>query len=324
MEYRSATLSLFFTTMRKLPPLNALKAFEAAARLCSFTRAASELHVTHGAISKHVDLLEQRLDVRLFRRTPGGVVPTDVCRAYQVEVTEAFDRIAAATARLAKHALPDTLDINAPPTFTIQWLVPRLSKFQMANPALEIRLNTRREEVAAALGTADVVIRRGPDVWRYAHRRKFLEESITPVCAPELLRRNAIARPSDLGREVWLHVDARPSDWDAWLDAAGVAGLAPQRALRFDHSLLALEAASDGMGVAMGALSMIDREIGSGALAMPFPRWVAATPGYYAICSKARANDPRIVQFLAWLEAAGTESRRLRRPRAAARTTDGG
>lgn len=291
--------------MRRLPPLNALKAFEAAARHESFSRAAVELCVTHGAISKQIDLLEQRLGIKLFRRAPGGVVPTEACRAYQAEIAAALDRIAAATSSLSGREYPDSLDINAPPTFTIKWLVPRLSKFQIRNPSLEIRLSTKRGDVATALQDADIVIRRGPDTWKQVHSRLFLKEAITPVCAPRLARRKTLKTPADLKRHVWLYADARPTDWETWLEMAGIEGLAPLRALRFDHSSLSLEAAADGMGIAMGPLSMIRNELDAGVLVMPFPKLIAITPGYYSTCSKSRGDDPKIVEFCNWLQSEG-------------------
>jgi LysR family glycine cleavage system transcriptional activator len=289
--------------MRRLPPLNSLRAFEAAARHESFSRAAAELSVTHGAISKQVALLEDRLGQGLFRRSPGGVVLTAAGKAYQAEISEALDRIAAATTRVSRQGFPDVLDISAPPTFTIQWLVPRLSRFQIRYPLLETRLSTRRESVNVALRGADVVIRRGPETWKGVYSRLVLQEAITPVCHPRIGTR--LRHVSDLGQQVWLHAEARPSDWNAWLDAAGATGLAPKQLSRFDHSALALEAAGDGMGVAMGPLSMIGGELRSGKLQMPFPRRVVATPGYYVICRKGRESEAKIRQFCEWLAAEG-------------------
>lgn len=293
--------------MRRLPPLNSLKTFESAARLESFSRAAAELHVTHGAVSKQIALLENRLGLMLFRRNPGRVLLTDAGKAYQAEITEALDRIAAATSKISQQGFPDALDISAPPTFTIQWLVPRLSRFQIRHPLLETRLSTRRESVNAALRSADVVIRRGPETWKGVHSCLVLEEAITPVCHPRLAAR--LRRLSDLSQLVWLHAEARPTDWTAWLSAAGVSGLAPKKLSRFDHSALALEAAADGMGVSMGPLSMIGGELRAGELQMPFPRLVVRTPGYYMICKKGRESDTKVKQFFDWIvgegEAAG-------------------
>ncbi|MBX3666209.1 MAG: transcriptional regulator GcvA [Burkholderiales bacterium] len=289
--------------MRRLPPLNSIRAFEAAARHESFSRAAAELSVTHGAISKQVAILEDRLGLGLFRRNPGGVVLTDAGRAYQAEIAEALDRIAAATSRVSRQGFPDALDISAPPTFTIQWLVPRLSRFQIRYPLLETRLSTRRESVNVALRSADVVIRRGPETWKGVHSRLVLRETITPVCHPRLSAR--LRSVSDLRQQVWLHAEARPSDWKTWLDIAGVPELAPKRLSRFDHSALALEAAADGMGIAMGPLSMIGGELHSGVLCMPFPKLVARTPGYYVICRKDRESDAKVRQFCEWLAGEG-------------------
>jgi len=306
--------------MRRLPPLNSIRAFEAAARHESFSRAAAELSVTHGAISKQVAILEDRLGLGLFRRNPGGVMLTDAGRAYQNEIAEALDRIAAATSRVSQQGFPDALDISAPPTFTIQWLVPRLSRFQIRYPLLETRLSTRRESVNVALRSADVVIRRGPETWKGVHSRLVLQEAITPVCHPRLSAR--LRRVSDLRQQVWLHAEARPSDWTAWLDIAKAPELSPKRLSRFDHSALALEAAADGMGIAMGPLSMIGGELHSGTLRTPFPQLVARTPGYYVICRRGRESDAKVRQFCEWLAEEGAAAGRsvsdamtqLRRP----------
>ena len=289
--------------MRRLPPLNSLRAFEAAARHESFSRAAAELSVTHGAVSKQVALLEDRLGQGLFRRSPGGVVLTAAGKVYQAEISDALDRIAAATTKVSRQGFPDVLDISAPPTFTIQWLVPRLSRFQIRYPLLETRLSTRRESVNVALRGADVLIRRGPETWKGVYSRLVLQEAITPVCHPRLSAR--LRQVPDLRQQVWLHAEARPSDWNEWLDAAGASGLIPKQLLRFDHSALALEAAGDGMGVAMGPLSMIGGELRSGKLQMPFPRLVVATPGYYVICRKGRESEAKVREFCDWLAAEG-------------------
>jgi LysR family transcriptional regulator, glycine cleavage system transcriptional activator len=296
--------------MRRLPPLNSIKAFEAAARYESFSRAAAELCVTHGAVSKQIDLLEKWLGVKLFRRTARGVVPTEACRAYQAEIGTALDRIAAATLSVNQRGDPDSLDINAPPTFTIKWLVPRLSKFQIRNPSLEIRLSTKRGDASTALQDAGIVIRRGPDNWRGVSSRPFLKEAITPVCAPKLIHRKVLKTPADLARQVWLHADARPTDWKTWLKVADIPDVTPLRSLRFDHSSLALEAAADGMGIAMGPLSMIRNELDIKLLVMPFPKLVATTPEYYSICSHANAENPLIVKFRSWLESEGMAFKR--------------
>lgn len=261
--------------------------------------------MTHGAISKQIALLEHWLGVKLFKRSPGGVAPTLAGHAYRQEVAAALDRIASATTSLSGHDKPDTLDINAPPTFTIRWLVPRLSKFQIRHPALEIRLNTQRSDVSSALRGADVVIRRGPASWRGVDSQLFLREAITPVCSPRFLRRKSVESPADLARQVWLYADARPGDWSSWLRAAGVPNLMPERALHFDHSALSLEAAIDGMGVAMGPISMIQTEIEAGTLVLPYPKLVARTPGYYAICGRHSVAESKVRQFRDWLAGEG-------------------
>lgn len=291
--------------MRRLPSLNALRAFEAAARHESFSRAARELCVTHGAISKHVSQLETRLGVALFRRAPGRLALTDAGRAYQVEIGLALDRIAAATASLAAGEHAHSLKINAPPTFTIKWLVPRLSRFQIRYPALEIRLQTRRDNAVAALQDADIVIRRGPPDWKRVRSIAFLQEAITPVCHPRLVKRRRLHRPADLGAQTWLYAEARPEDWSAWLAVAKAQPVRPVRSLHFDHTSLALEAAGDAMGVAMGPLSMIRGEMEAATLVAPFPALIAPTDAYYAIHAQGRETDGKVTAFCDWLMSEG-------------------
>jgi LysR family glycine cleavage system transcriptional activator len=293
--------------MRKLPPLNALKALESAARLGSFSRAAEELCVTHGAISKQIDQLEGRLGIRLFHRTPGGVSPTEACRSYQTEIGAAFDAIVAATAGLMRSTAGQHLQINAPPTFTIQWLVPRLSRFQLRYPSMEIRLDTTRDDVSVVLKEVDVVIRRGPPIWRRVHSQPFLAEAITPVCAPAFIRQRPIRRPTDLAKAVLLFAEARPDDWRLWFQRSDAGSIRPRKTLRFDHSSLALEAAKDGMGIAIGPLSMIQNEIRRKALVPLFPDKTVETPGYFSICASSRHSEQKINAFNEWLVEEGAD-----------------
>jgi LysR family transcriptional regulator, glycine cleavage system transcriptional activator len=287
--------------MRRLPPLNALKAFEAAARHESYSRAAAELCVTHGAISKHVYALEASLGVRLFERTSTGVTLTRAGRLYASEIGLALDRVADATARMCAQKEPGSLEINAPPTFTIQWLVPRLSRFQVEHPGLEIRLKTGRHAAQAAVQESDAVVRRGPERWRGYVSRPLMKEAVTPVCSPRLLRQQPVRTPADLQRHTWLHAEARPDDWAVWLAHIGANGLTGARNVRFDHNSLALEAAADGLGFAMAPIAMIGNELASRTLVMPFPERIAPTPGYYFLCEKEKARRSGVQRFASWL-----------------------
>jgi LysR family transcriptional regulator, glycine cleavage system transcriptional activator len=295
--------------MRRLPPLNALRAFEAAARHATFSGAARELCVTHGAVSKQIDGLEARLGVVLFHRAPRGVTLTDAGRAYMHDVGEALDRIAAATARLAAGHHPQSLRISAPPTFTIRWLVSRLSRFQLRHPALEIRLGTRRNHGPDALHDADIAIRRGPSDAPGIRSVPFLKEAITPVCHPSLASRASLRRPADLRARTWLYVEARPDDWPTWLAAVGSRSTRPVSSLRFDHTSLALEAAADAMGVAMGPLSMVRADIEANLLVAPFADSVVTTDAYYLLHACGREAESKIAAFCDWLVTEGQDFR---------------
>ena len=234
---------------RRLPPLNSLRAFEAAARLWSFSQAAVELHVTHGAISRQVQLLEEWLGTAMFRRLNRRVVLTDAGRVYLSEIGAALDRIALATARQVEHGL---LQVSASATLTLRWLIPRLSSFQLANPAIEVRLTTASDPVSTLDQAYDVVIRRGANEVAGYIATLFLSEYRIPVCSPKLLARMPLARPEDLRGHTLLYPASRPTVWAEWLNGAGVPELEPERSLILEHNYQTLQAALDGLGVAVG------------------------------------------------------------------------
>src|SRR5471030_139967 len=184
-----------------LPPLNALRAFEAAARLCSFKAAASELHVTHVAVSQQVRLLEEWLGAPLFERHNRRVVLTPAARAYLAEIGPAFEQVASATARYGYvgDVSPRVLRVNGPATFALRWLVPRLAGFQKQHPDVEVSLETSNEPVEALQDAYDLIIRGGPDTFYGYSMRPFLSEERLPVCRPSLLQRVALRMPEDCG-----------------------------------------------------------------------------------------------------------------------------
>jgi LysR family transcriptional regulator, glycine cleavage system transcriptional activator len=287
---------------RRLPPLNALRAFEAAARLGSFKKAASELHVTHGAVSRHVQLLEDWLGVPMFRRLNRRVELTEPGKAYLAEIGVAFDRIALATSQHAARGRTSLLRVSATATLTLRWLIPRLSSFQLGNPTIEIRLTTSNEPIEKLDESFDVIIRRGSEevagyviVWS-------LREYRIPVCSPKLLARIPIHRLQDLEKHTLLHSTSRPSVWSDWLKAAGVVDLKPRRSLVFEHNYQTLQAAIDGLGVATAASALIDDEIAAGRLALPSPRPKLPAEGYCAYVPKAMYTQQTIMKFCEWLQ----------------------
>jgi LysR family glycine cleavage system transcriptional activator len=287
--------------MRQLPPLNALRAFEAAARCLSFTRAGDELHVTHGAVSRQIQGLEAWLGTPLFRRLNRRVELTDAGIAYLAEIGASLDRIALASARVREEGRIRVLRINALPTFTIRWLIPRLSGFQRRHPRVEVRVTTSTERVDRLPETFDLVIRGGPDPARNYRVQAFLVENRLPVCAPGLLARQKLGVPSDLRRHTLLHSDTLPGVWPEWLRLAGVPDLEPASALTFEHFYLSIQAAVDELGVAMGPSALVAEDLDAGKLVAPFPDLALPARSYHWYRPESKADDPVIDDFCAWL-----------------------
>ncbi|MGU3406768.1 transcriptional regulator GcvA [Methylobacterium brachiatum] len=293
---------------RRLPPLNALKAFEAAARHASFTRAAEELRVTHGAVSRHVQMLEGWLGVPLFERHNRRVVLTEAGRSYAAEIGAALDRVALATARQVERGRPRLLHVNALATFTLRWLIPRLSGFQVAHPAIEVRLTTSNVPLANLADPFDVAIRGGPQTRPGHVAQPFLTERRIPVCSPALLQRLPLQEPERLRHHTLLHAATLPEVWPHWLRAAGVPDLVPQASVTLEHFYLTLQAALDGLGVAMGPERLIADDLAAGRLTRPFAGPSLPARSYYTYVPEARAEDPTVRAFCAWLTAAAHEA----------------
>ncbi|GAB2882261.1 transcriptional regulator GcvA [Paraburkholderia jirisanensis] len=286
---------------RKLPPFPALRAFEAAARHNSFSAAGDELHVTHGAISRQVAALEAWVGLQVFDRVGKRVRLTDAGRRYLATVQIAFDNIAVATEQLRDSGVVHVLRVNALPTFAMKWLLPRLSQFQRMAPNVELRLSTSNAPVES-IDSFDVAVRRGPAHWPNCVSGHFLGEIELPVCSPALLQRAPIRVADDLARHVLLHSDTRPDAWRQWLAAAGAKAKCRKKQ-SFDHFYLALQAAVDGLGVALGPVPLLDEELASGRLVMPLEGPRIDMLGYWWVARREVAQAPLVVQFCRWLEA---------------------
>ncbi|MES2932036.1 MAG: transcriptional regulator GcvA [Pseudomonadota bacterium] len=297
---------------RQLPPLNSLRAFEAAARLASFTAAADELCVTHGAVSRHIAQLEDWLGKPLFQRLNRRVVLTDAGALYLAEVGAAFDRIALATKQQLERSAHRILRVNALTTFTLRWLIPRLSSFQLAHPAIEVRLTTSHQAIAALGDGFDVVIRGGTDAQAAQvagyQAQQFLAEARLPVCSPALLARQPITQPSDLAQHTLLHTATLANVWPEWLIAAGVPELKPRQSLTLEHFYLTLQGALDGLGVAMGPLALVADDINEGRLVTPFAAPLLPAWRYFSYVPERQKDDPAVAAFCAWLQATGALS----------------
>ena len=289
---------------RRLPPLNALRAFEAAARLTSFSAAAAELHVTQGAISRHIRLLEDWLGRALFERLHRRVELTPAGQRYLADVGEAFDQIARATARQTARASDAVLRVNALGTFALRWLIPRLSGFHQAHPAIELRLTTSHAPLSALERQFDVAIRGAADAATGWQGTEFLAEARLPVASPALLARKPLASPRDLRRHTLLHTASLPGVWGEWLALAGVDGLTPKRALTMEHFHLTLQAALDGLGIAIGPVALVADDIADGRLVQPFAA-PALPPWRYLAFTRGTRRSAVAGAFIDWLVQAG-------------------
>lgn len=294
---------------RDLPPLNAVRAFEAAARHGSFKDAAIELGVTHGAISQQVRLLEDWLGPpALFRRLSRRVVITPSGAALLAEFSPTLDRIATVVHqhRGRGGASPAAvLRVNALATFSLRWLLPRLTLFRAEHPDIEVRLTTSNDQLDALPEPFDVVIRGGPDTFDGFVSRRLLSERRLPVCKPSLAEELPLRDVADLSQHTLLHVTTMPRLWRDWLAAAGHAGMAPASSLTFDHFYLTIQAAIDGLGVAMGPTALVADDLAAGRLVTPFPTVSLPARSYFAYLPEAHRDDPLITVFCDWLEAQG-------------------
>jgi LysR family transcriptional regulator, glycine cleavage system transcriptional activator len=291
---------------RALPPLNALRAFEAAGRLGSFKEAAAELHVTHGAVSQQVRLLEAWLGAPLFERRNRSVTLTPAAKIYLEEVGPLFEQLAQATASYGvSETAARSLCVNAPATFTLRWLVPRLAAFRAEHPNVEVRVETSNEPLESLQDDYDVIIRGGPDTFYGYSMEPFLSEERLPVCSPALLQRVPLLSPGDLRQHTLLHTSSLPRLWPDWLASAQVAALRPAAALTFDHFYLTLQAAIDGIGIAMGPTALVADDLAAGRLVAPFAGPRLPSRSYCTYVADKKLADERVMLFRSWLEGEG-------------------
>lgn len=292
--------------MRRLPSLNGLRAFEAAARHESFTRAAEELAVTQGAVSHQVKALEAELGLRLFRRRPQGLALTEAGSGYLEVVRDALDRLAAGTERLRERSATGRLTVSTSPNFAAKWLVHRLGGFVSAHPEIDLRISANPQHVDFARDDVDLAVRHGEGRWPGLHAVRLYEEELFPVCSPALLE-GAAAPEELLERHVLLHLDSR-DDWSKWLGAAGLrADLA--RGPVFDQASMAIDAALDGQGIALGRTALVARDLIAARLVRPFERSLPVAYAYWIVTPAASAALPKIAGFRDWLLAEASAER---------------
>lgn len=286
--------------MRQLPSLNGLRAFEAAARCGGFAAAASELAVTPAAVSRLVRLLEARLGFALFERRPAGLVPTAQGRALQPGLTAALDSIASLTAQVAAMCSRPVLTLGVGPSFAVRWLIPRLGDFARRHPGIEVRIATGG--AMSPFGEDWTCgIRLGDGDWPDLVAEPLFSADMFPVCTAAVARR--LRRPADLRRETLLRVVHAAEDWPRWLAAAGLRSRATPRGPAFATYAMALQAALDGGGVALGLGPYVADDIAAGRLVAPFAQTVPKGRAWYLVYRPFRAEDPALAAFRRWLHA---------------------
>ena len=290
------------TAFRRLPPLNGLRAFEAAARHLSFTRAAAELNVTQAAISHQIRMLEDRLGVKLFVRRNRTVLLSEAGQAYLPALRDAFDMIDQATDRLLRRDEGGPLVISSTASFATKWLVPRLGAFQTLHPEIEVQLSTSFELVDFQRDAVDAAIRWGMGKWPGLHIERLFSQDIFPVCAPALVKgKNGLKQPADLARVTLLHTTNARDDWRLWLTAAGVKGVDVGRGPVFDQVFTAIQAAIDGVGVALGQTQLVERDIAAGRLVQPFDLVLPREAAYYFVCPPNALKRRKVKAFHDWM-----------------------
>ena len=314
----------------RLPPLNALRAFEAAARHLSVKKAAIELNVTPAAVSHQIRMLEDYLGVQLFHRYNRALELTDAARASLPKLREGFDCLVQAVERLRSHVSGGVLTVSAAPSFAARWLMPRLHRFIAAHPEVDVRVSARmrrvsvdgkgdvaeRATVEAWLDDSDIAILYGrgnyPSLWV----RKLLDLTLAPICSPQLLQGDHPLRaPADLAHHMLLHDDTgdlydNEPFWDVWLREARVNGVDSRRGPHFSHAVLAFEAAIDAVGVVASMPVLAAEDLAAGRLVAPFDLRLPLTSAYYLVCHESASTRPAVALFRDWLlEEAAREPR---------------
>jgi LysR family transcriptional regulator, glycine cleavage system transcriptional activator len=301
----------------RLPPLSALRFFEAAARLKSFKGAAAELNVTPSAVSHGIVALEESLGVDLFLRDPRGLSLTPEGEQYLPYVAEAFALIASGTQRLPDRRTNRAIAVSCAPTFAARWLLPRLHKFRAQWPQLAVTVETSPRQVAFPVDGFDFAVRRSPGPSGGAVWERLFGERLVPVCSPAC--RAALSDSEgrvDLRRATLIHVNTASEDWDYWLDETGMGGtggVATEGGMRFDTIHLAFDAATMGLGVAMGRRPFVDAELASGTLVMAAEASVPSHSSYWLVNGPGVDARADLQAFRHWLveEALAQERQRI-------------
>jgi LysR family glycine cleavage system transcriptional activator len=289
--------------VENLPPLKTLRAFEAAGRHLSFTRAAKELHVTQAAVSHQIKALETWLDVPLFKRLNRSLLLTEPGQHYLLSVRKALELLAEATQQIVTTGGNDPLTISVMPSFGAKWLVSRLVRFGRQHPEIDLRFSAEDKLTDFTREDVDIAIRFGRGVWPGLDAALLMRQDVFPVCSPSLLEDgpHPLRTPDDLRHHVLLHERPASYDWRTWLLAAGIDDVDPIRGPSFSHAHMLLQATIDGQGVALGATPLVDDDLAEGRLVKPFDLTLPGEWAYYVVCPEARAEEQNIKFFREWI-----------------------
>ena len=290
----------------RLPPLNALRAFEASARQLSFTRAAEELFVTQAAISHQIKSLEEHLSIKLFMRKNRSLLLTEEGQSYYMDIKDIFNSIHDATERLLARGAKGAITVSSQASFAIQWLVPRLSAFNALHPEIDVRIKAVDQAENSLTEDVDVAIYYGRGRWPNIHADKLQTEYLIPVCSPLLQQNNATnGKPAllaieDLAKHNLLH-DTSRKDWKRWFKQVGVKGANVNHGPIFSHSAMVLQAALHGQGVALAYSVLAKPDIDSGRLVCPFNDVLISKNAYFIVCRESQKDLGKIEAFRQWL-----------------------
>ena len=283
---------------KPLPSYNALRAFVAVGKHGNLKDAAAELFVTPSALSHQIKNLEAILDKALFTRSKSGLMLTHDGEVMHEELSHAFSLIQQSVCKLTQQPQRNILNISMLSTFAMRWFIPRLSSFQKQYPDIEVRISTSIHEVDFAREDIDCAIRSGHGNWQGLHAEYLFTETFTPVCNPEIAA--ALSSPQDLVKFTLLHARLRPDDWQVWLKALEL-NIQPSHEQTFETRNFAIQAAIDGIGIAIVDPSLVAEDIKAGRLLAPFPQTMADKSAYYFVCPKKQINNKAIQQLQDWL-----------------------
>lgn len=296
----------------RLPPMQALRAFEATARERSLTRAAEALHVTHGAISHQIKSLESDLGVRLVERAGRGVRLTEEGERFAARVRTAFAELTAAVQEVTARSNPRQLRVSIAPSLAARWLLPRIARFSAGHPDVDLVVSSTMAIVDFQRDDADVAIRYGFGQWPGVRVEHLLDDAFFPVCSPRIAG-GVPKRPADLSRYTLLRADDEP--WKPWFEAAGLDWPEPTRGPVFSDSAHLMQAAAEGQGIALGRATLLGNDERNGVLVRPFAIETPTARRIYLVYPPRSADSPKIAAFRAWLQSEITADRKARAAR---------